>query len=98
MRMRQCSRSEWACLSRAADAAAAEQEHCEDAEDTVIYHAPVNSECHAPVNSQWVPAQRRSCAEGCGGWEQVERLLAADRAQPALDKALSWFWRKRHGG
>ena len=77
----------------AADAAAAEQENCEDAEDTVIYHAPVNSiyqapvnsECHAPVNNQWAPAQRRSCAEGCGGWEQVERLLAADRAQPALD-------------
>jgi len=61
----------------AADAAAAEQENCEDAEDTVIYHAP--------VNGKWAPAQRRSCAEGCGGWEQVERLLAADRAQPALD-------------
>ena len=57
--------------------AGAEQREWEDAEDTVIYHAPVQSE------RAHVPGQ--SCAEGCGGWAQVERLLAADRAQPALD-------------
>jgi len=54
---------------------------CEE-EDTVIYDVPSDHGNAAARKER--EGQRGGCVAGCGGWEEVEWLLEADRAQPAF--------------
>ena len=62
-----------------ATAAKDEADQCEE-HDTVIYDEPRGGR-----QLDATQGMRRTCAEGCGGWEQVDALLEEHRAQPSLD-------------
>jgi hypothetical protein len=63
----------------AATAAKDEADQCEE-NDTVIYDEPQGGRQLAARQGL-----RRTCADGCGGWEQVEALLEEHRAQASLN-------------